>query len=274
MYNDIGTRNAQRKKEIDKMREREISGKKIGKVITIMSGKGGVGKTSATGLIACALRKQNYRVGILDADIAVPNIPFIFGLDNIKLDQNKKTLEPFETRTGIKVMSSAFLKNQEEDLSILQCQTLIKEVSRYFYDTNWGELDYLIIDLPPGRSGAGLEITKTLPVDGTVVISMPQKLVKNVVKKSIERTQKLDIEIYGVIENMSYFDCYDCGKNSYVYGKSKREDVESFFGIPFITRLPLDPRFSELIDQGRIEHFADIHIDFINRFALNLNKKF
>ncbi len=259
------------------MRERKKDGKKIKKVIPIISGKGGVGKTAVTGLVACALKKQGYKVGVLDADITVPNIPYIFGIKDTIKDTESLPIKPLESKTGIKIISSGIFETFSEDLgadNILSCTSLMDVIDMFFYDVDWGELDYLIIDLPPGRNGAALQIIKNLPIDGCVVVSMPQKLVKKVVKDTIERVKTLGLEIFGIIENMSYFDCYDCGKSSYIYGKSKRETIEEYFEVDFITRLPLDPRFSELIDQGRVEHWADIHIDFMNRFALNLNKKF
>ncbi|KJS15837.1 MAG: DNA-binding protein [Peptococcaceae bacterium BRH_c4b] len=223
-------------------------------VIGVMSGKGGVGKSSVTSLLAMGLQKQGFKVGILDADITGPSIPKMFGLHERPGNYNDCLL-PVTTSSGIKVMSINLLLPNEDDPVIWRGPILAGAVKQFWTDVAWGRVDYLIVDLPPGTGDVPLTAMQSLPLDGMVVVTSPQQLAQMVVRKAIKMSSQLGIPLLGMVENMSYFKCPDCGKEVSVFGPSRGEQMALSEGIRLLEILPIDPALAELCDQGRVEEY-------------------
>lgn len=240
------------------VKEKTNENSNIKKVIAVMSGKGGVGKSSVTSLLATALTEKDYKVGILDADITGPSIPKIFGINKKRATGSDKEINAVETNSGIKVMSLNLLVKEEDDPVVWRGPIISSTVKRFFTEVNWGNLDYLLIDLPPGTGDVPLTIMQSLPLDGIIIVSSPQDLVKLIVKKSVNMAKMMNIPILGIVENMSYFECPDCGKKIDIFGKSKVEEVSSEMNIDVLAKLPIDREFVELCDEGRIELYSKI----------------
>jgi len=228
---------------------------RIENVLVVMSGKGGVGKSSVTGLIASTLAKQGKRVGILDADITGPSQPKVFGLKNVELKASEYGIIPPITKLGIKIISINFFLPNEDDPVIWRGPLLAGAVNQFWGETDWRDLDYLIVDLPPGTGDVPLTVLQSLPVTGIVIVSSPQDLAFMVVKKTIKMTQKLSIPILGLVENMSFAICNHCGEKLEIFGKSQGEVIARDSGIEFLGKLPWDAELNNLVDQGRIEEY-------------------
>ncbi|QEK13015.1 Mrp/NBP35 family ATP-binding protein [Crassaminicella thermophila] len=255
-------------------KETPLEGTNIKKIIAVMSGKGGVGKSSVTSLMAVSLRNKGYKVGIMDADITGPSIPKIFGINGIRaFSSDGKVIQPVDTVTGIKVMSLNLLIDKEDDPVVWRGPLIGATVKQFYTDVAWGDLDVLLIDMPPGTGDVPLTIMQSLPVDGIVVVSSPQDLVKLIVKKSVNMAKMMAIPIYGIVENMSYFECPDCNKKHYLFGESKVEEAAKEMDIEILERLPIDPEFVELCDEGRVEVFGKIRFGFCENFANKLEDK-
>ncbi len=225
-------------------------------VIAVMSGKGGVGKSLVSSLLAVALRREGHQVGILDADITGPSIPRIFFPDGARLGMSPIGPVPPQTRSGIKVMSINLLLEQE-DMAVIWRGPLISGAIRQFWgDIFWGTLDYLIVDLPPGTSDASLTVMQSLPMSGIVLVSSPQDLAGMVVRKAAQMARQMGTPILGLIENMSYFECPDTGRRYDIFGPSHAEETARRLGVPFLGRLPIDPEIARLCDTGRIEEYT------------------
>jgi len=231
----------------------------IKNVIAIMSGKGGVGKSSVTSLIAVSLKNKGYKVGILDADITGPSIPKVFGINKKRASSIEDGIIPVKTATGIEVMSINLLIEQEDSPVVWRGPLVANTVKQFYTDVIWGDLDYLLIDLPPGTGDVPLTIMQSLPVDGIIVVSSPQDLVKLIVTKSVNMAKMMDVTILGIIENMSYFICPDCNKKLNVFGGSKVEATAKEMGIQLIAKIPIDPEFVSLCDEGKIELYGKIN---------------
>ncbi|WP_052045220.1 Mrp/NBP35 family ATP-binding protein [Caloranaerobacter azorensis] len=229
---------------------------KISKIIAVMSGKGGVGKSFVSSLLAVNLNREGYKVGVMDADITGPSIPKIFGINKVRAQIIDKKLQPVETKTGIRVMSLNLLLEEENKPVIWRGPLISGTVKQFYSDTNWGELDYLIIDLPPGTSDVTLTVMQSVPVDYIVVVTSPQDLVNLIVEKSIHMSKMMNVPILGIVENMSYAVCPDCGKKIEVFGKSKSEQVAKEMGLDLIAKLPINSGFTQLCDEGKIELFS------------------
>jgi ATP-binding protein involved in chromosome partitioning len=228
----------------------------IHRVIAVMSGKGGVGKSLVSGLLAIALRRAGHRVGILDADITGPSIPKMFLPDGARLDMSPMGPVPPRSSSGIQIMSINLLL-EEEDMAIIWRGPLISGAIKQFWgDIYWGTLDYLVVDLPPGTSDASLTVMQSLPMSGIVLVSSPQDLAGMVVRKAANMARQMKTPILGLIENMSYFECPDTGKQYELFGPSHAEDTARRIGVPFLGRLPIDPEIARLCDAGRIEDYA------------------
>lgn len=243
---------------------------RIKKIIAIMSGKGGVGKSTVTGLVATTLRNAGHTVGVLDADITGPSIPKLFGVNKHKVYQTEDGLSTAETVTGIKVMSLNLLLDNEEDPVIWRGPILGSTVQQFHDDVVWGELDYLVIDLPPGTSDVTLTVMQQIKVDGLVVVSTPQDLVQLIVNKSIVMAKKLETPIVGLVENMSYFMCDNCDEKHYLFGESKVRQVLDKHNIPLLAELPIDKTLVNLADEGRIELYPKTNLEFGLLFERNL----
>ena len=241
----------------------------IKKVISVISGKGGVGKSMVTSSIAVALAKKGYQVGILDGDITGPSIPKVFGITSKALNTNKGVYAT-ETDKGIRIMSVNLLLDDVEAPVIWRGPVIGGTVKQFWTDVIWGELDVLLIDMPPGTGDVPLTVFQTIPLDGAVVVTTPQDLVSLIVKKSYHMAEKMNIPVLGVVENMSYMDCPDCGKKLYPFGKSKLDQVAAEMGIDILGRLPINPATAELCDAGRVE---DTDISVFDGIADDIVKK-
>ena len=226
----------------------------VSKVIAIMSGKGGVGKSSVTSMLAVSLMRQGYKVGVLDADITGPSIPKIFGVTGRAGVSNTGIL-PSKSRTGIKLMSLNLMIETEDDPVILRGPLITQIVNQFWTDVIWGELDYLLIDLPPGTGDVPISVFQAFPVDGVVMVTSPQSLANMIVRKAVKMVRNYEPPIYGLIENMAYLQCPDCEKKIEVFGKPKGEEDAKRNSIPFLGALPIDPLLAELSDAGKVEDY-------------------
>ena len=226
---------------------------KVGQVIAIMSGKGGVGKSSVTALLASALNKLGYKVGILDADVTGPSIPKLFGLPAGGLPEAEQGILPAVSKTGIKIISTNLLINNEERAIIWRGPMISSTIQRFWRDTLWGYLDFLLVDMPPGTSDAALTVMRQLPLNGAVLITTPQLLSGMVVKKAVNLAEKMTTPILAVVENMSYFICPDNGKRYEIFGPSHIREIVDSTSVSTWTHLPINPEITLLCDAGRVE---------------------
>ncbi len=227
----------------------------IRRVVAVMSGKGGVGKSLVTALLAVAFRQDGQKVGVLDADITGPSIPKMFGLHGAP-PMGPVGILPAETRTGIKVMSINLLLPAEDEAVIWRGPLISGVIKQFWGDVLWGDLDWLVVDLPPGTSDAALTVMQSLPLSGVVLVSSPQDLAEMVVRKAARMARTMQVPLLGLVENMSYFVCPDSGRRYEVFGPSRSEEMARQLGVPFLGRLPLDPRISELCDAGNVEAYT------------------
>lgn len=242
----------------------------IKNVIVVMSGKGGVGKSSVTALLAASLARQGLQVGVLDADITGPSQPKAFGIPTgIGIKASEYGIDPPSSRTGVKIMSINFFLPREDDPVIWRGPLLAGAVGQFWGDTNWRELDYMIVDLPPGTGDVPLTVMQSLPINGIVMVSSPQDLSFLVVKKTIKMAQKTKAPIIGLIENMSHAVCPHCGDIIDLFGKSQGEEMARKTGLEFLGKLPWDPKLTACIDEGNVENYQDSgEIDKIARRIL------
>ncbi|MEW5761863.1 MAG: Mrp/NBP35 family ATP-binding protein [Bacillota bacterium] len=229
----------------------------VRRVVAIMSGKGGVGKSSVTGMLAVTLKRAGYKVGILDADLTGPSIPKIFGLrERPDLAPGGEHIAPVESRRlGIGVMSINLMLDEPDEPVIWRGPIIGSAIKQFWSDVAWGDLDYLLVDLPPGTGDAPLTVMQSLPVDGLIVVSLPQDLAVLIVKKAIRMARLMQIPILGLIENMSYAVCPECGTRMELFGPSRAEEVARETGVRLLARLPIDPQLSDLCDRGEIEAY-------------------
>ncbi|TEU02681.1 MAG: MRP family ATP-binding protein [Dehalococcoidia bacterium] len=226
----------------------------IDHIIAVMSGKGGVGKSLVAGLLAVGLNRQSYEVGILDADITGPSIPKMFGITTRPGGSDTGIL-PVLSRSGIEIMSINLLLPHEDDAVIWRGPLIGKAIQQFWEEVVWGKLDYLLVDLPPGTADAPLTVMQTLPLSGVIIVFSPQDLAAMVVKKAIKMAQKMNVPIFGVVENMSYLLLPDSGKRIEVFGKTKGQEMSMAAGAPLLEQLPLDPELAKLCDDGNIERY-------------------
>jgi len=223
-------------------------------VVAVMSGKGGVGKSSVAALLAVALRRQGKRVGVLDADITGPSIPKMFGL-NEPPPMGPMGIIPAETDEGIRVMSINLLLPEEDQAIIWRGPLISGAIQQFWGDVLWADLDYLIVDLPPGTSDASLTVMQSMPLNGVVLVTSPQGLAGMVVRKAARMAEQLNVPLIGVIENMSYTVCPHCGERIKIFGPSRSEEMAEAVNAAFLGRLPLDPELAERCDAGEIEGY-------------------
>lgn len=235
----------------------------IKQIIAVMSGKGGVGKSTVTSLIATALKEQGKSVGILDADITGPSIPRLFGINKKRASGTEHEINPVPTLSGINVMSVNLLLNKEEDAVIWRGPILANMVKQFYTEVSWGDLDYLLIDLPPGTGDVSLTTMQSIPVDGMIIVSTPQDLVELIVKKSLNMAKMMGTKVLGLVENMSYLECSDCHKKLEVFGKSRVEEIGKEFDIDVIDRIPIDPVMVELANEGKLELYGKMNFKFL-----------
>lgn len=227
----------------------------IGHIIAVISGKGGVGKSLVTSLLAIALNREGYEVGILDADITGPSIPRMFG-PSARPTGSETGILPVLSRSGIEIMSINLLLPHEDDALVWRGSHIGKAIQQFWQEVLWGRLDYLLVDLPPGTADASLTVMQLLPLSGVIVAFTPQDLTAMIVKKAVKMTQIMNTPILGVVENMSYFLLPEMGKKIEIFGKSKGEEMAHAAGAPLLGQLPLDPELARLCDQGDIESYS------------------
>jgi Mrp family chromosome partitioning ATPase len=224
----------------------------VKKVIAVVSGKGGVGKSTVTSSLAVAMAKKGYRVGILDADITGPSIPTAFGVNECS-GATTDGLYPAITHSGIQVMSINLLLDNATDPVVWRGPVIAGAVKQFWTDVIWEDVDYMFVDMPPGTGDVPLTVFQSLPVDGIVIVTSPQDLVSMIVTKAVNMANMMHIPVLGFVENYSYLECPDCGKKIEVFGKSKLDEVAAKFELPVLARLPIDPKLAESVDAGKIE---------------------
>lgn len=232
--------------------EAENSMSHIKKVIAVVSGKGGVGKSMVTASLAVLMNRRGFSTAILDADITGPSIPKMFGVNKMAMG-TEFGIEPVETEGGIKLISINLLLEDKEAPVVWRGPVISGVVKQFWADVTWGEVDYLFIDMPPGTGDVPLTVFQSVPVDGIVVVTSPQELVSMIVKKACNMAKKMDIPIVGIVENMSYLSCPDCGKRINIFGESHLEEVAQETGLKVLGRQPLDPALAQLGDAGKME---------------------
>ena len=249
------------RKEVNPFEKKPLrDGCRVGKVYGIVSGKGGVGKSMVTSQLAVAVRRNGYNVAILDADITGPSIPRAFGVHDRAQGMGDAIL-PAESRTGIQLMSVNLLLEHETDPVIWRGPVIGGVVQQFWSDVLWQDVDYMFVDMPPGTGDVALNVFQSLPVDGVIIVASPQELVSMVVQKAVKMAQMMNIPIVGLVENMSYVQCPDCGKKLYIFGEGKTEEAAKEYHIPLLAKMPIDPALAKLTDDGCIEQFDGHWLD-------------
>jgi ATP-binding protein involved in chromosome partitioning len=245
----------------------------IDKIIAVMSGKGGVGKSLVVSLLATSFARQGKDVGILDADITGPSIPKMFGL-NARPAGSETGILPILSRSGIEIMSMNLLLPSEDEAVIWRGPLLSKAITQFWEEVLWGKLDYLIIDLPPGTGDAPLTVLQAIPISGVIDVFTPQELTEMIVKKAVKMAQKMNVRVLGVVENMSYLILPETGKKLEIFGRSKGEEMAKASGAPLLGRLPIDPELAKLCDEGKIEKYgSDAVSELVANVAVALAEK-
>lgn len=229
---------------------------RIGSVVAVMSGKGGVGKSMVTAVLATELRRRGQRLGILDADVTGSSIPHLFGIDSRAMAEPGGRMLPARSRLDIAIMSANLLLPGEDTAVIWRGPMIARAIHQFWTDVRWGELDFLLVDMPPGTSDAALTVMQSLPLSGLLLVTTPQDLAGIVVRKGLHMAQQLGVPVLGVVENMSYFLCPDTGRRHELYGPSRAEDLARLAEAPLLARLPFDPVISRLADEGRIAEYS------------------
>lgn len=224
----------------------------VKKVIAVVSGKGGVGKSTVTSMLAVAMAREGKRVGILDADITGPSAPTAFGVTECQ-GADESGLYPALTRTGIQVMSINLLLDNPADPVVWRGPVIAGAVKQFWTDVIWEDVDYLFVDMPPGTGDVPLTVFQSLPVDGVIIVTSPQDLVSMIVAKAVKMANMMHIPVLGFVENYSYLRCPDCGRKISVFGKSHLDEIAAQFNLPILVRLPIDPAVAEAYDNGQME---------------------
>ncbi len=224
----------------------------VKKVIAVVSGKGGVGKSTVTSMLAVAMAKKGKRVGVLDADITGPSAPTAFGVTECQ-GANEDGLYPALSKGGIQVMSINLLLDDASSPVVWRGPVIAGAVKQFWTDVIWEDVDYMFVDMPPGTGDVPLTVFQSLPVDGIVIVTSPQDLVSMIVSKAVKMANMMHIPVLGFVENYSYLECPDCGKKINVFGESKLDAVAAEFGLPVLARLPIDPKVAESYDNGQME---------------------
>ena len=224
----------------------------VKKVIGVVSGKGGVGKSMVTAALAVAMRERGNQVGIMDADITGPSIPKMFGIEE-RAQGNDQGILPGESKDGIRMISMNMLLDEDTDPVVWRGPIIGGAVKQFWTDVQWMYEDYLFVDMPPGTGDVALTVFQSMPVDGIIVVTTPQDLVSMIVEKAVKMAEAMNIPVLGIVENMSWLECPDCGKKIQVYGESHVGEVCQKYGIPLLGQIPLDPAVAQLADSGRIE---------------------
>lgn len=242
----------------------------IKKIIGVVSGKGGVGKSLVTSMLAVEMNRRGYSSGILDADITGPSIPKSFGIKG-KAKANKSGLLPIKSKNGIDIMSVNLILENDTDPVVWRGPVIANTVKQFYTDVIWKDIDYMFIDMPPGTGDVPLTVFQSLPVDGIIIVTSPQELVSMIVTKAVKMAKMMDIPILGIVENMSYFECPDCDKKYNIFGESNIEEVAKEHDIDTFDKLPIDPDISKACDMGEIESLNRVILPNISNKLENLN---
>ncbi len=226
----------------------------VKKVIGVVSGKGGVGKSLVTSLLATSLRRRGRDVAVLDADFTGPSIPKCFGMKQRALS-DENGIYPVATKTGIKVMSINLLLEEETSPVVWRGPVIAGAIKQFWTDVIWGNVDYMFVDMPPGTGDAPLTVFQSLPLDGILIVTSPQELVGMIVSKAVEMAKMMDVPVLGLVENMSYVKCPDCGREIHVFGESHIDEVAAKYGLKVLGKLPMEPKLAAACDRGAIELF-------------------
>lgn len=235
---------------------------KIKKVIGVVSGKGGVGKSLVTSMLAIQTNRNGYKSAILDADVTGPSIPRVFGIKD-KAQANNLGIMPASSKTGINIMSVNLLLENETDPVVWRGPIIAGTVKQFWTDVVWGDVDYMFIDMPPGTGDVALTVFQSLPVDGIIIVTSPQELVSMIVGKAVKMANMMNIPILGIVENMSYIKCPDCDKKIEVFGPSKIEEIAKEYNLKEFAKIPIDPEIARLCDEGQLENYDNIKLDNI-----------
>ena len=244
----------------------------VRKVIAVMSGKGGVGKSLVTGLMAVLAARNGKKTAILDADITGPSIPKIFGVHDKAMGTEDGIL-PVESRTGVKMMSVNLLLENDTDPVIWRGALIAGTVKQFWTDVMWGDVDYMFVDMPPGTGDVPLTVFQSLPVDGIIIVTSPQELVGMIVEKAVNMAKMMNIPVLGIVENMSYVACPDCGKKIFPFGESQTAKIAMAQGVPLLAQLPIDPAIARECDTGVIELFNEDWMDAVVRAVEDCPKR-
>ena len=256
-----------RRESEESFRVKLAEGSSVKKVIGVVSGKGGVGKSLVTGLSACAMNKKGYKTAVLDADITGPSIPKMFGASQIKYADDNGNMIPSESDNGIKMVSINLLMENDTDPVIWRGPVIAGVVKQFWGETSLGDIDYMFVDMPPGTGDVPLTVFQSLPVDGIIVVSTPQELVSMIVEKAVNMAKMMNVPVIGLVENMSYMNCPHCDKPIYVFGESKIDSYAAANGLDVLARIPLDPAFAQKCDSGKIEEYE---ADFMDSLVYKL----
>lgn len=243
----------------------------IKRVIGIVSGKGGVGKSLVTSMLAVLMNRNKYKTAILDADVTGPSIPKAFGLKQ-KATGSELGLLPVQSRTGIEIMSLNLLMDNETDPVVWRGPIIANTVKQFWTDVIWGDIDYMFIDMPPGTGDVPLTVFQSIAIDGIILVTSPQELVSMIVEKAANMAEMMNVPILGVVENMGYIKCPDCGKEIRVFGESRIEETAGRFGVKMLATLPMDPKIAAACDKGMIELFEGNWLDGAVQLLENLGK--
>ena len=233
----------------------------IKKVIGVISGKGGVGKSLVTSLMACSAVKAGLKTAILDADVTGPSIPKAFGVTQRVYADERNLLIPATSAKGIQMMSVNLLLHDESDPVVWRGPVIAGTVTQFFNEVNWGDVDLMLIDCPPGTGDVPLTVFQSLPIDGIVVVTSPQELVSMIVKKAVKMANIMEVPVLGIVENFSYFICPTCNDKHYIYGKSDIENIANENGIANIAKLPIDTELANYVDSGMVELYKGNNLD-------------
>ena len=236
------------------------AGSRVKRVIGVVSGKGGVGKSLVTGMLAVLMRRKGFETAVLDADITGPSIPRMFGAHE-RADGCEEGILPVRTGSGVKLMSINLLLENETDPVIWRGSLIAGTVKQFWTDVVWGDVDFMFVDMPPGTGDVPLTVFQSLPVDGIVIVASPQELVGMIVEKVINMAAMMHIPVLGVVENMSYMACPDCGRRLYPFGEGKTEAVAQAHGLPLLAQIPIEPALAALCDAGCVEQFSGAWMD-------------
>ena len=234
----------------------------IKKVIAVVSGKGGVGKSAVTCTLAAAMAARGRKVGILDADITGPSVPRAFGI-NRRAEGSEVGIYPAVTDGGLELMSLNLLIERETDPVVWRGPVIAGAVEQFWTDVVWGDLDYLFVDMPPGTGDVPLTVFQSLPVDGVIMVTAPQALVGMIVTKAVRMAEMMDVPVLGLVENYSFFRCPDCGGEHPVFGPSTIDALGAELSLPVLAKLPIDPELAKAVDEGRVERYAPNPMDLV-----------